>query len=195
MFLLVGRKIVSRGLDVALAFRQFFDRLDLKRRGESLSLSRRLDLNVSEDLALEDIRARAFWVRRCLQRRPYWKRGHLTLARLSLQLDEVATAYASAQAALKLNLSGRSSYEAHLVLGRACLRRGEWSRAIHILERLGASSPPDAAVTEDLAAAYLGAGSYARAAEILSHLPRAQLSAEGLAALSFARARSEGEPR
>jgi hypothetical protein len=50
-------------------------------------------------------------------------------------------------------------------------------------------------VTEDLAAAYLGAGSYARAAEILSHLPRAQLSAEGLAALSFARARSEGEPR
>lgn len=191
----VGQKIISRYLDAALAVRGYVDRLDLQRRIESLPPTNRYDPHLAEELRSGDIRARVAWIRERLRRRPYWSGGHLAFARLSLRLDDIAAAYAAAHAVLKLNSSGYLAEESRLVLGRTYLRRGEWSRAIDILEGLHASRRLDAPVTEDLAAAYVGAGLHARAAETLSRLPRTMLSAEGLAALSFARARSEGEKK
>lgn len=182
-------------LDTALAVRDLFDRFELSRWHEARSAIDRFEPASLHAHAESLLRSRAIWIRGRLRCYPYWAAGHLELARVSLRVEDVATAYAGAQATLKLRSTGRLARGARLVLGRTYLRRGEWERAIEVLELLQTTQPDNPAILEDLAAAFIGAGQHARAVEALIRIPQERLSAEGRAALSFAQLRSPNESK
>jgi Flp pilus assembly protein TadD len=132
-------------------------------------------------------------LRSLLRRFPYWAAGHKRLAELSFAKNDIATAYASAQA-LRTLAGGDSEHtgQAHLFLGRAFLTHGDWQSSLQHLERAGELLPHNPRVWEERAAAHMAGENYAEAYQILSTVPSSYLTAEGKAALEFLAARVQG---
>jgi len=130
-------------------------------------------------------------LRAILRRYPFWVAGHLDLAQLSLVEGDVATAYASAQAARALcDESSRRGAEALHILGQCFLARGEHASALSFFQRAKPLLAGTPKFSEDMAAALMLAGSYREAALLLEAIPETSLSAQGKAALEYSRGRS-----
>jgi tetratricopeptide (TPR) repeat protein len=129
-------------------------------------------------------------LRAILRRYPFWLAGHLDLARISLVEGDVATAYASAQAArvLAASNSQRSAEALHL-LGQCFLARGEHASALSLFQQAQPQLGSTPKFSEDMAAALMLAGSYREAALLLEAVPPTSLSAQGKAALEYSRIR------
>lgn len=128
---------------------------------------------------LEELRA-------LIRRFPYWMKGRALLAAQSLAANDVATAYAEAQALLALAPKS-SHYHAMALfeLGRCFLRRGDPSSALALLEQALELSPNSTRIQEERSAALVLMGEKARALNILKAITPAALSAEGKAALQW----------
>jgi len=128
-------------------------------------------------------------IRRELRKNPTWIRGHLELAELSLQLNDVATAYASAHAVLQLASSGKNFGQAKYVLARAFLRRADAAQALPLFLEANAYLGENLLFKEDLAACYMANEDFAGAYSILSGLPDDKLSSASKAALQFVKSK------
>jgi hypothetical protein len=144
----------------------------------------------AENAAGSDVQRRIGQLRQLLRRYPYWSRGHLRFSELSLQVDDVASAYASGRAALALVAAeGKEAGAAYFILGRCHLRRDDWAGSIPHLERAEQLLGNDRRVVEELAAAHMAGGDYTRAREYLERIPNPQLTPPARAALEFIRSR------
>ena len=130
-------------------------------------------------------------LRSLIQRFPFWQRGRAMLAELSLRADDVATAYAEAQALRILSSESSSLYATSLsLLGQCYLKRGDGAAALTLLQQASELSPHDLSIREEEAAAHVLVGDKAKALEILNHIPPSHLSAEGKAALRWLSSKS-----
>ena len=125
-------------------------------------------------------------LRALLQRFPFWARGRALLAELSLRNNDVATAYAEAQALRTLARRG-SNHEATalLFLGKCFLQRGDATSALSLLSKAHELSPHDHRIQEDRSAAFALLGDRAQALAILQTIPASHLSAESKAAMQW----------
>jgi Flp pilus assembly protein TadD len=125
-------------------------------------------------------------LRALIRRFPYWVRGRALLATKSIAANDIATAYAEAQAVLTLApKSSRYHATALFELGRCFLRRNDPSSALALLDQAHELTPNDLRVQEERSAALVLLGDKARALEILTTITPAKLSAEGKAALQW----------
>lgn len=131
-------------------------------------------------------------LRSLLRRFPYWVGGHLQLSKLSLNLNDVGTAYAGAQAALLLGNNDQRS-DAQLVLARCFLKRGAPERATSLLKELLSHGVQTPSVREELAAAHLAEGDLVEAHEQLRAVPAESLSPEGKLALRYVLSKLAGD--
>ena len=139
---------------------------------------------VSDDKAEESSERQA--LRALIRRFPYWIKGRALLAKLSLEANDVATAYAEAQSLLALAPKNSHYHAVGLFeLGRCFLRRGDAASALAFLEQAHELSPSDSKIQEERSAALVLQGDKARALEILKTISPAELSAEGKAALQW----------
>lgn len=121
-----------------------------------------------------------------ISRFPFWKRGRLLLAEKSLAANDVATAYAEAQALKTLAKRGSRTYAmALLLLGQSFLRRGDGATALRYLNEASELLPNHHKIIEERAAALCLEGDRATALRLLMDIPEERLSAEGKAALSW----------
>ena len=125
-------------------------------------------------------------MRALVQRFPYWTHGRAILADVSLQHNDVATAYAEAQA-LRILAKKGSTHEATalFLLGRCFLQRGDASSAISLFNDAHALRPTDHRIQEERSAAYALLGDKAQALAILQTIPPAHLSPESKAAMQW----------
>jgi Flp pilus assembly protein TadD len=113
-------------------------------------------------------------------------RGRALLAARSLAANDVATAYAEAQALLALAPKNSHYHSTALFeLGRCFLRRGDAASALAFLDQAHGRSPNDTRVQEERSAALVLLGDKARALEILRAIKPDELSAEGKAVLQW----------
>ena len=121
-----------------------------------------------------------------IRRFPYWMKGRALLAARSLAVNDVATAYAEAQALLALAPKNSHYHSTALFeLGRCFLRRGDAASALAFLDRAHEISPNNCRVQEERSAALVLLGDKARALDILRAIKQDELSAEGKAALQW----------
>ena len=125
-------------------------------------------------------------LRALIRRFPYWTKGRALLATKSLAANNVATAYAEAQALLALaptnsHYHGTALFE----LGRCFLRRNDPSSALALLDQAHKLTPKDSRVQEERSAALVFLGDKVRALDILRTIAPDALSAEGKAALQW----------
>lgn len=124
---------------------------------------------------------------------PYWRRGHLKLAQLSMDNKQIETAYASALAVLELtNDKGADAWPAKVVLSECYLKRGMFQKAKDSLDALLRINSSDIKAKESLAAAELGLENFNAAKKILESIPDAKRSAAGTEALSYIKRREAG---
>lgn len=125
-------------------------------------------------------------LRALVQRFPYWTHGRVILADVSLLHNDVATAYAEAQALRMLAHKG-STHEATalFLLGRCFLQRGEASSAISLFKHAHDLRPNDHRIQEEQSAAYALLGDKTQALAILQTIPPAHLSPESKAAMQW----------
>ena len=128
---------------------------------------------------LEELRA-------LIRRFPYWLKGRALLAAQSLAANDIATAYAEAQALLAL-APKTSHYHATALfeLGRCFLRRGDGTSALAFLDQALELMRNNPRVQEERSAALVLLGERARARDILISIAPGALSAEGKAALRW----------
>lgn len=133
----------------------------------------------TEAVELEELRA-------LIRRFPYWMQGRALLTSKSLVVNDVATAYAEAQALLAL-APKNSHYHATALfeLGRCFLRRGDGASALDLLDQALELTPKAARVQEERSAAFVLVGEKVRALDILKAIDPTELSAEGKAALQW----------
>lgn len=131
---------------------------------------------------------RASKLRSFLRRFPYWRRGHVLLADTSLLLDDIATAYASAQVVLILS-SPATRHQALLRLGQCHLRRGDTSGALRYFAELNTEnfslSAERDVFLEEHAAAYMALGDKEQARGLLAAIPDERRSPQAHAAWSY----------
>lgn len=125
-------------------------------------------------------------LRPLIRRFPYWIAGRALLAAKSLAANDVATAYAEAQALLAL-APKNSRYHATALyeLGRCFLRRGDGASALAFLDQAHELTPSNTLVQEERSAALVLLGDKTRALDILKAISPDKLSAEGKAALQW----------
>ena len=117
---------------------------------------------------------------------PWWVRGHLLLAQLALQNDDIATSYASTQAVMQLVSPASTSFDlARRLLARCFLRRNAAAQAEAMLVELSQKYPSDYEVIEDLAACYVARSAWLEAEREFGKIPFEQLGAEARAALEY----------
>lgn len=131
------------------------------------------------------------WIRRCLRRYPYWTRGHLVLARFSLDLSDIATAYASLQAVGVLDSGQQHKLVREHLLARCYLSSGAAGKARDILQSLSHERRIPA-ISEDLAAAQMALGEMKEAQVILEGISADEISQEGKTALTYLRGKANG---
>ena len=135
----------------------------------------------SDSIIEEDRR----WLAKMLVNYPYWLGGHSAFAQLSLQTNDIAPAYASAQAMQKLSKSKQINDDSKLILAKCYLRRGVAAEALPLLEELHLSNLARIDIAEEFAAALIACDQYHKAAEIFSKIPPEKTSAQGQAAKLF----------
>jgi Flp pilus assembly protein TadD len=125
-------------------------------------------------------------LRSLLRRFPTWPAGHRALSELALSADDIPLAYSSALLYERLARGSEDKRrEALSLIGRCFLRRGDSSRALECFlqaQALGLQTP---LLSEEIAAAHILQGDYAKANAVLQSISTDRLSAEGKAALSF----------
>ena len=129
-------------------------------------------------------------LRELLRRSPSWSSGHQRLALESLSINQIDSAFISAQAVLQLEGRGRAVRVARTVLARCYLKRGAPAEARKLINALLADDSMAWDLREDLAAICIQEGEFASAVSELEQIPQDQLSAEGHAALQFARSKA-----
>jgi tetratricopeptide (TPR) repeat protein len=130
-------------------------------------------------------------LRSLLRRFPYWQRGHKLLAESALRRDDIGQAYAAA-VCFKALVGDKPHLlaDALLLLATCFLRRGDWQTALHHLEKALLLNPTSHEIKEEAAAAHMLAGNYAEASKLLASIPNDHISAEGKAALQFAKSKT-----
>jgi hypothetical protein len=139
--------------------------------------------------------SKADQLRTLLRKHPTWKLGHLELGEESLLVDDIGTAYASAQVVLYLESQGihspqnKSQYSsrASFLLGRCYLRRGDAKRALQFFTQECADPSLLWKIKEERAAAYMVCGDSHNALSILLSVPEDKLTPEGAAAIKYLR--------
>jgi tetratricopeptide (TPR) repeat protein len=189
----VGHRLITIGLDLLHRLHRFGVASEANLKREAAPSLERATSDVEHTIEAGALRERERWIREKLRRYPFWLRGHEALAKIALRRDDIALAYASASAMLKLQPGGDSAHTAFAVLGRAYLRRGEGKRAIEMFERCLSKDSANPALREDLAAAHLLVSDFAAAVNALEGIPEELRSGEARAALAFARRRRDGE--
>lgn len=122
---------------------------------------------------------------------PFWGNGHQRLGEAALESGDVATAYASGQAAKILSYrKPRARARALHLLGRCFLARGEWQVALELLREAETELPKDARIKQDEAAALMVGKEHAQALELLSSVAAQDLTADGKAALEYLRGKA-----
>ena len=122
---------------------------------------------------------------------PFWGNGHQRLGEAALESGDVATAYASGQAAKILSYrKPRARARALHLLGRCFLARGEWQMALELLREAESALPKDARIKQDEAAALMVGKEHAQALELLSSVAAQDLTADGKAALEYLRGKA-----
>lgn len=125
-------------------------------------------------------------LRSLLRAYPFWGYGHQRLGEAALSSGDVATAYASAQAAkILFHKKPRLRAVSLHLLGRCFLARGEWQEALKWFQEAQVYLPADFRLKQDQAAALMLAGDGGAALQILSAIPDKQLSVDGRAALEY----------
>jgi predicted negative regulator of RcsB-dependent stress response len=125
-------------------------------------------------------------LRALIRRFPYWTEGRALLAKLSLEANDVATAYAEALALRTLAPKHSHFHTVALFeLGRCFLRRNDASSALAFLDEAHELNPKDSRIQEERSAALVLLGDKVRALEILKTISPEELSAEGKAALQW----------
>lgn len=119
------------------------------------------------------------WLKHIIRRFPFWSSGHVRLGEISLELNDINTAYASAHAAILLGNTVRGKR----LLGACYLRAKEGGNAVKILKEVFMDNPRDFSMIEDLGAAYMLEGDYKSAKEYLEQIPEAKRSSSVNAAL------------
>jgi Flp pilus assembly protein TadD len=143
------------------------------------------------ELKKEPTRDETLELRSLIQRFPSWQRGRAMLAERSLRADDIATAYAEAQA-LRVLSAGSAPLQALSLslLGQCYLKRGDGAAALPLLRQASALRPYDSSIREEEAAAHVLIGDKAQALEILNNIPSSNLSAESKAALRWLSSKS-----
>ena len=132
--------------------------------------------NVDDTIALRGLIARF----------PFWKAGRQLLAERSLATNNIAVAYAEAQALYTLAPKGSRLHATSLsLLGRCFLRRGDSSTALTFLDEAHSLEPTNYLIQEERSAALALQGDKVTALAVLRSIPETQLSAEGRAAMSW----------
>jgi len=122
---------------------------------------------------------------------PFWGNGHQRLGEAALESGDVATAYASGQAAKILSYrKPRARARALHLLGRCFLARGEWQVALELLREAETELPKDARIKQDEAAALMVGKEHTQALELLSSVAAQDLTADGKAALEYLRGKA-----
>jgi hypothetical protein len=152
------------------------------------SRSTRSQSSPSAAPSLERYAEEAQSVRSFLRRFPYWRRGHIILAEISLLLNDVTTAYASAHAVMALSTPA-TRYQGQLLLGQCHLRRNDPAGALHYFATL---QEADIATTkerdiflEEKAAAHMALGDKEAARTLLAHIPAERRSPQAEAAWGY----------
>lgn len=172
-------------LDIRYALFEF-----AQRHGETAPIGSVASL---EEKRVVQKRAELEWVRSALVQFPYWTKGHLVFAAAALELDDIAAAYAAAQAVITLAPTGHYAYAAKMLLGRCYLRRGAASEALKIFRDVPDSVRTDVRLLEDMAACHMALGEYEDVISLLSSIRPEKISMEGGAALAHARAKVSGK--
>ena len=149
-----------------------------RRSASDVSVARRdQKLNTSDD---------GTTLRALLQRFPFWIHGRALLGEVSLRHNDVATAYAEAQALRMLARQGsKHQATALFLLGRCFLQRGEAASALKLFTEAHVLSPHDYRIQEERSAACALLGDRSQALAILQTIPSAHLSAESKAAMQW----------
>lgn len=125
-------------------------------------------------------------LRALIRRFPYWTEGRALLAKRALHGNDIATAYAEAQALLALAPKNSHYHiEALFELGRCFLCRNDASSALAFLEQAHGLRPTDSRIQEERSAALVSLGDKVRALDILRTIAPDVLSPEGKAALKW----------
>lgn len=130
-------------------------------------------------------------LRQILRQTPYWKSGHIEFAELCLEQDDVASAYASLQAAQALTPTAKQSLQVQHLMARCFLKRGNPEKAREMLLPLWTQSK-QVQVAEDLAAAFMALENESEALKILEACGDSKLSAGSKSALNYLRLKGVG---
>lgn len=156
--------------------------LDLLWRFKPVEHSSETPYSSSHDRSQDEIAT----LRSLIQRFPFWRKGRALLAERSILVDDIATAYAEAQALCLLSEQGSPVHATALtLLGKCYLKRGDGASALSLLAQASHIRPNDFQIREEQAAAQVLVGDNERALEILQGIPITSLSAEGKAALQW----------
>jgi Flp pilus assembly protein TadD len=151
-------------------------------RPAGLRVSRSRELTDAHEQSTDE----ALTLRALIKRFPFWVEGRYRLAEESLASNDIATAYAEAQALQ--TLSPHSSHDkgrALFVLGRCYLRRGDGGAALTLLTEAAQLLPQNYLLQEEMSAALALEGNKAKALSVLKEIPEDKISAEGKAALRW----------
>lgn len=166
------RAITSLALAAAFHVYRFILTLDSNSRRDNLSSLELLSGDVASAINDDSIRLQCEWIRRMLRRFPFWQLGHKTLGNLSLEQNDIQSAYSSAHAVMLL---GETTLGERL-LGFTYVRAREGKNAIAALANLLKILPNDFELLEELGAAYMLEGDYPKAKEYLEKIPKEKRS-------------------
>jgi hypothetical protein len=150
-----------------------------------------LDHDAQHLAANQQVRRRCAALRQILRQTPYWKSGHIEFAELCLEQDDVASAYASLQAAQALPSTARQALQIQHLMARCFLKRGNPEKARELLLPLWTQCK-QVRVAEDLAAAFMALENETDALKILEACGDSKLSASSKAALDYLRLKGVG---
>jgi hypothetical protein len=141
--------------------------------------------------AEDGVRTRRETLNRLLRWCPWWSAGHVRFAQLSLDLNDVDAAFASAHAPFTLGASPKILRASKRVLGLCFMKRGAPERALAHFEEVWSSSTgtEQDETAEDVAAAAMALGNFTRAVEVLERIPEDRRSRAARTAYEFARGR------
>ena len=124
---------------------------------------------------------------RCLLRKyPWWPKGHRILAEISLDCDDIATAYGSGICFHHLCGSNLKKLAvAYTILGTCFLRRGDWQSALTYLELAQKMGGSCYGTLEELTAAYMLGHKYNSAMSTIQSIPESKRSSQIKAAALF----------
>lgn len=114
---------------------------------------------------------------------PYWRNGHVELAKRALTLGQFTLAHACVLAAKQL--SKNNSAQIDLIHAQILHRSGADKNALQILERLHADNPKDFVVLEELALLHNARAEFELALKYLMAIPVKNRGPEAQTALEY----------